>query len=44
MPTKLMFNCSDELWNSFKEIVPKSKTMNEAVTDLIQDAVDDNAS
>jgi len=37
--TKLNLTCSDDLWDSFKGVVPKNKTMNRAVLELILEAV-----
>lgn len=37
MPTKLMLKVEDELWEKFKSKVPRTKTLNEAVVDLISD-------
>ncbi len=32
----------EETWNKFKEIVPRTKTLNSVVADLIEDFVKDN--
>lgn len=35
MTKKLILDVDDELWEKFKATVPKTKTMNEAVVELI---------
>lgn len=37
--TKLNLRCDDKTWISFKEITPKTKTLNDCVLVLIQKAV-----
>jgi hypothetical protein len=37
---KITLNISDELWNKFKSKVPKTKTMNQAVVELIEKEVE----
>jgi len=40
MPKKLILDIDNELWEKFKAKVSKSKTMNEAVVELIRKYVE----
>lgn len=40
LPRKLLLDISDELWAKFKLTVPRDKTLNDAVVELIQREVD----
>lgn len=42
MKTKLMLKCSDEIWDDFKKLCSKDKSMNEAVIGLINEYVRKN--
>jgi len=42
MTKKLILDINDGLWEKFKAKVPKSKTLNEAVVELIKKEVEQN--